>query len=171
MSSTRNTLLASLFTALLIVGSYIRIPVPPIPFTLQTLFLILGSLMIRKWMFLSIFAYFLLGLLGVPVFAQGGGGIAYFLGPTGGFLIGFFPATICIVSFSGLHFQYIRNFLVSLIAIVLLYVSGVLWLLLLQPKMNTLLPWFLLLLPPGDIIKTIIAVLLFYKIGPLIYKR
>jgi len=41
----------------------------------------------------------LLGILGFPVFSQGGG-IAYLAGPTGGYLIGYLPAALLAGAFS-----------------------------------------------------------------------
>ena len=38
--------MSALFAALIIVGAYIKIPVPPVPFTLQTLFVVLSGLVL-----------------------------------------------------------------------------------------------------------------------------
>jgi len=79
----------ALFAALTSVGSYLRIPVPPVPFTLQTLFVylsadILGSRRGSQ----SQLIFLVLGLMGVPVFALGGG-LGYVLQPTFGYLLAF----------------------------------------------------------------------------------
>ncbi|SHG87200.1 biotin transporter BioY [Ornithinibacillus halophilus] len=61
-----------------------------VPLSLQTFFAILAGLMLgRKLGSLSIFVYLMVGLLGVPVFAQMRAGIWEFISPTGGFLISF----------------------------------------------------------------------------------
>lgn len=87
----RNLLYAAMFTALTAVGAFIRIPIPPypVPMTLQTLFLYLAGLLLpRREAFLSQAAYVLLGLIGVPIFVNGGG-IGYILDPTFGYLVAF----------------------------------------------------------------------------------
>ena len=62
---TRELVLCDLFTALTAVGAFIKIPVPVVPFTLQ-----------------------LLGLLGLPIFTEGGG-FWYLLKPSFGYILGF----------------------------------------------------------------------------------
>ncbi len=79
----------AIFTALIAVGAFIKIPVPVCPFTLQTLFVALAGLMLgRKYGTISAIVYMALGLAGVPVFTQGGG-IYYIFKPTFGYIIGF----------------------------------------------------------------------------------
>lgn len=73
----------------------ITIPVQPFPmhFTLQWFFALLAGLLLTpKLAFTSVFTYLLIGLLGVPVFAAGGGP-AYLIRPTFGFLLGFAAAS------------------------------------------------------------------------------
>lgn len=89
-TTLRNITLCGIFTALIIVGAYITIPIPFLPITLQTLFTALaGMLLGRRWGSISVMVYILLGLVGLPVFARGGGGFGYILAPSFGFLIGF----------------------------------------------------------------------------------
>ncbi len=84
-----KTVLCSLFIALIAAGAFIKIPIPYVPFTLQFLFTMLAGLLLGgKLGFISVCAYILLGLLGLPVFAQGGG-IWYVLQPSFGYIIGF----------------------------------------------------------------------------------
>ena len=84
----KQLLLISLFSALIIVGAYLRIPLPPVPITLQTLFVLLaGVLLGTKAAISSTAIYLLLGAIGLPVFSSGGG-LALLLGPTGGYLFG-----------------------------------------------------------------------------------
>lgn len=87
--NTRQIVFCGLFTALAAVGAFIKIPLPPIPFTMQTLFVVLSGLLLGSRLgALSIAVYVALGLIGVPVFTQGGG-LGYLLKPTFGYLIGF----------------------------------------------------------------------------------
>lgn len=60
-----------LFTALIAAGAFIKIPVPVVPFTLQYLFTMLAGLFLgsRRGM-ISVVAYMLLGLAGLPIFRK-----------------------------------------------------------------------------------------------------
>jgi len=88
--STRGMIYASLFGALTAIGALVSIPLQPVPVTLQTLFLYLaGSLLGGSLGALSQLIYLVLGVIGLPVFSGGKAGLGVFLGPTGGYLIGF----------------------------------------------------------------------------------
>ena len=85
----RDMVLCALFAALIAVGAFIKVPVPFVPFTLQTFFVSLAGLLLgARYGALSALVYMLLGLCGLPVFTEGGG-IAYLLKPTFGYIIGF----------------------------------------------------------------------------------
>ena len=80
-AKTKNLILCGLFTSLIVVGAFIRIPIPVVPFTLQLLFTMLAGLLLGgKWGAASVCIYIVLGLMGLPVFAEGGG-LAYVLKP------------------------------------------------------------------------------------------
>lgn len=88
----RALVLTALFAALTAVGAFIRIPTLWSAFTLQVLFVFLaGALLGPKYGALSQAVYVLLGLMGLPVFVSGGGP-AYVLQPTCGFLLSYIPA-------------------------------------------------------------------------------
>ena len=96
-TSLRGMVYASLFGALTAVGAYIIIPLPPVPITLQTLFLgLAGTLLGGRLGALSQVIYLLLGIIGLPVFAGGKAGLGVLFGPTGGYLIGFVAAAFVI---------------------------------------------------------------------------
>ena len=85
----RELILFSLFTALIAVGAFIRVPVPVCPFTLQLLFTTLaGALLGGKKGAAAVAVYICIGLSGVPVFTEGGGP-GYIFQPTFGYLLGF----------------------------------------------------------------------------------
>ena len=84
---------ASLVAALTAVGAYIHIPLGPVPIVLQNLFVLLAGLLLgSRWGAISIATYLLVGAIGLPVFSGAKGGIAHFMGPTGGYLVGFLIA-------------------------------------------------------------------------------
>ena len=88
-SKLRNHILCAIFTALIAIGAFIRIPVPVVPFTLQFLFTTLAGVLLGSRLgAISVVLYIALGLLGVPVFAEGGGP-GYILKPSFGYLPGF----------------------------------------------------------------------------------
>ena len=71
---TKNTLkindivICGLFVALIAIGAFIKVPVPFVPFTLQTLFTTLAGLFLGgKKGFLCVFVYMILGLIGLPI--------------------------------------------------------------------------------------------------------
>lgn len=89
MSKTKTLIYCSLFTALIAAGAFIKIPVPVVPFTLQYLFTMLAGLLLgSKRGTISVVAYMLLGLAGLPIFSEGGG-LWYVFKPSFGYIIGF----------------------------------------------------------------------------------
>ena len=93
MSKTKQLVFCSLFTALIAVGAFIKIPVPVVPFTLQYLFTMLAGLILGPRLgTISVTAYMLLGLAGLPIFTEGGG-LWYLLKPSFGYIIGFVIGT------------------------------------------------------------------------------
>ena len=82
--------LALVFAGLTALGARIVIPIEPVPITMQTLFVLLAGASIGAgWGSLSQCFYVLLGVAGLPVFAQGAVGPAVLSGPTGGYVISF----------------------------------------------------------------------------------
>jgi biotin transport system substrate-specific component len=79
-----------LFAVATAAGSRLEIPHVPVPFTLQTLAVLLAGAFLgaRNGAF-SQAAYLLAGVAGLPVFAGGSWGAALLLGPTGGYLLAF----------------------------------------------------------------------------------
>ncbi len=91
-----------LFAGLTFVGTHIRIPLYPVPITLQTLFVLLaGALLGKRLGSLSQSVYLGLGAMGVPLFAGSLAGLGVLAGPTGGYLIGFAVAPLFVGSLIG----------------------------------------------------------------------
>ncbi|MDD9139548.1 MAG: biotin transporter BioY [Candidatus Cardinium sp.] len=79
--------------ALLVIGTQISLPLRPVPITMQSLaVLFIGIFYSRCHAYSAVIVYLLMGMMGIPVFANFGSGISYVMGPTGGFLIGFLVA-------------------------------------------------------------------------------
>ena len=92
----RTVVLAVLGSALLWASAKVQIPFYPVPMTMQTyMVLVLGAAYGWRLGGATVLLYLAQGAMGLPVFA-GGGGLAYFGGPTGGYLAGFFVAAVTI---------------------------------------------------------------------------
>ncbi len=86
--AVKRLLRISYFMMLAVIGALVRIPFKPVPFTLQAVFAVLAGLTIGGTDgAYSQLAYAVFGILGVPVFTAGGG-YAYVLEPTFGYVIG-----------------------------------------------------------------------------------
>lgn len=153
----KKTVIVSLFSALIAAGAFIKIPLPPVPITLQTLFvLICGLLLPLKLSLSSLLVYLFLGIVGLPVFTSGGG-IAAFTGPTGGYMVGMIPAVVALSFFrkSGKVWSYAAG---CFVATLLIYIPGLLWL-----KHSLNLDWVKTILSgfvpfiAGDVIKIAVA--------------
>ncbi|MGD0639255.1 MAG: biotin transporter BioY [Roseiarcus sp.] len=116
--------------AILTASAKFQVPFWPAPMTMQTLaVLMLGAAYGARLGSGTVIAYLALGAAGAPVFAAGGGA-AYFVGPTGGYLVGFALAAFVVGS---LIAQRPRASLVGAFAVVLagdaiIFGCGVGWL-------------------------------------------
>ncbi len=78
------------FAVLTAIGAHVEIATRPVPYTLQTFFVILaGALLGSRRGSVSMLLYLGAGALGLPVFASGEIGVAKLIGPTGGYLLAF----------------------------------------------------------------------------------
>ena len=124
-------LISILGSILLAISAKIKIPFYPVPMTMQTfVVLFLGISFGYKVGVTTIILYLLEGIVGLPVFSNSpekGIGIAYFVGPTMGYLIGFIFA-----SFLAGYFKYSSNYLINFLKILIstsiIYIFGILWL-------------------------------------------
>ena len=90
--STRDISQMAMFVALMVVCSWINIPLPGVPITMQVFGVFLALCVLggqRGTVCVAI--YILLGAVGAPVFSGFRGGIGVLLGTTGGYIVGFLP--------------------------------------------------------------------------------
>ena len=96
--AVRGAILVLLAAGLLTVSAKVQVPFWPVPMTMQTMVvLMIAAAMGWRLGTAAVIAYLLEGALGLPVFAgtpERGLGLAYMMGPTGGFLFGFLAATV-----------------------------------------------------------------------------
>ena len=175
-SRTRNIVLISLTVALTTAGAYLRVPVGPVPISLQTLFVLLAGALLGPWLGAAAMAcYIILGLIGLPLFT-GGGGPQYILSPTFGFLLSF-PVSAMVVGLilnpphNGGSRSTGRKLLAITVGTGIVYLVGVPWLglnlLLVQGKklgFQALLMMGMVPFLPGDILKIFLAS---WLIGPV----
>lgn len=88
-TKTTDMVLCAMFAALIAVGAFIKIPIPYVPFTMQLFFTTLAGLLLGpKWGAASSLVYMITGLIGIPIFTEGGG-LGYIFKPSFGYIIGF----------------------------------------------------------------------------------
>ena len=120
----------ALFAAVIAVSAFIRIPVGPVPLTLQsTAVLVTGYCLGPFQGAAAAVIYTIIGLTGVPVFASGGGP-AYVFNPTFGYILGF---TVC-AWLTGFLAQFnkrssvIMAYFIMAVSLIGIYLPGVIWL-------------------------------------------
>lgn len=132
LSSWQRKLCATTGAALLLgLAANISIPTYPVPFTLQSLaVLLIGAFLGRKLGALTILQYLFLGAMGLPLFANGSGGIMALASPSSGYLYGYIFSAY-LAGFAA-EKGYDRHFILGLIAFAcahqLLFVFGVVYL-------------------------------------------
>ena len=120
-----------LSSVLLAISAKLKIPFYPVPMTMQTfVVLLIGACFGWKLGGAIITFYLLEGIVGLPVFSgtpEKGSGIAYFVGPTMGYLLGFvIAAMFCgVLKFNK---NIIFNFFKLVLSVSIIYFLGVLWL-------------------------------------------
>jgi len=161
---------ASVFGAVTAAGAYLMIPVPPVPITLQTFFLYLAAALLGGRLgALSQVVYLLIGIIGLPVFAAGKGGMGVFLGPTGGYLIGFVAGAYVVGRLAELRKEpgpvWLGFAMVGGTAVI--YLLGVMQLILIAKfSVNQAITVGVLPFLIGDALKIGVAVLIIVKIRP-----
>ncbi|MCD4704116.1 MAG: biotin transporter BioY [Methanosarcinaceae archaeon] len=161
VSPVRKMVYASLFAAMTAVGAFMVIPLGPIPFTLQVLFVFMaGSMLKARWGMISMIIYVLLGVIGLPVFSGGASGFGVLIGPTGGYLFGFIVAAGLI----GYFFEHnppshiMVNIIYMLAGLIVIYVMGVVQLAFIaRLDLTTAIALGAVPFLPADVIKAIVA--------------
>lgn len=174
---TKNLILCALFAALTAAGAFIRIPIPVVPFTLQFLFTMLAGLLLggRKG-FAAVGIYIVMGVIGFPIFAEGGGP-AYILKPSFGYLLGFAAAAYVTGKIANKTVRpgYGRLLFANFTGLGIVYLFGMVYYYILSNfYLNSpigLWPLFLycfILAVPGDIVLCIVGAALGKRLIPII---
>lgn len=130
LTMIKNAVLILSFSLLTGVSARAELRIGLVPITLQTFVVLLsGALLGSKKGALSQIVYMFGGLSGIPWFSMGGG-VAYILSPTFGYVIGFVLAayTVGWLFEKGWNRNLIKISLAMLVGNLIIYIPGLLWL-------------------------------------------
>lgn len=178
-SKTRDMILIALFAALTAIGGFLKIPTPVVPFTLQVLFSAYAGIFLGSTKgLLSQLLYVLIGLVGIPIFTEGGG-FSYVFKPTFGYLLGFILCAYVIgkITEGTKEVKFTRYFIASLAGLAIVYVVGVPYLYFMVNKVAEAPITFLAAIKMGlipfitqDIVKCVIVAITAIKVVPILRK-
>ena len=143
----------------------------PIPISLGSFGVIMVALLYgRKLGTVTVLSYVVAGSLGAPIFAGFKAGSLF--SPTGGYIIGYIVAAVILgyLSDKGIAKSYVKTFLSLLLVSVIIFILGALVLMLFVPIKNVFMAGVLPFIP-GDMIKAIVATLLFPRLWKFIKKN
>ena len=169
-SQTADMTHIALFAVLLAVCGRISVPVPPIPFTLQTFGVFAAMLFLggRRSLY-AVAVYLLLGAVGLPVFSGFRGGVGVLLEATGGYLLGFLLCPLVYRLTTARSSRASAQLLGCLLGLLACYGFGTLWYLLLygggQAGLLPILSACVLPFLFPDLIKLALAFLLHRRLG------
>lgn len=127
MRDLKSLCRCALFAAIICICSVVTIPISPVPVNLALFGVMLSSLLLPlRWSVSAVAVYIALGLAGLPVFAGMQGGLGVLAGPTGGFLIGYFPCAT-LISLVSKRKSLIRNAAALAAGCILCYACGTVW--------------------------------------------
>ncbi|MEO1226793.1 MAG: biotin transporter BioY [Pseudomonadota bacterium] len=133
-AALRNIMLAVVGSLALWLSAKIQVPFYPVPMTMQT-FVVLVIGMAFGWRLggATILLYLAEGAVGLPVFAgtpERGIGLAYMMGPTGGYLVGFFFSALVVgwLAERGWDRRVIPTLAAMVAGTAIIFALGVLWL-------------------------------------------
>lgn len=166
----RRVLGVAVFALLTALSAKVSVLIPgtPVPFTFQPMVVLLcGALLGARMGAASQTAYLLAGAAGLPVFAAGGG-IAYLMGPTGGYLLAY-PLAAFVVG-SLVKPQLPRILLALLAGLAVIYAGGAAWLQIVLPGRSSvalgILPFLL-----ADLVKVLLATVVVSRLLPWATRR
>jgi biotin transport system substrate-specific component len=170
----RSLVLCSLMAGLMAVGAYIYVPIGPVPIVLTSLFVLLSGLLLGPYYgAASAGLYLFIGAMGLPVFSGGRGGLAHFIGPTGGYLFGYVLSAWATGFIAGrFHRSRAGKVIAVIIGSLFIYALGVPWLKTVT-QMTWNKAWMAGMIPflPGDALKAAAAVLLFRSLRPILDRQ
>jgi biotin transport system substrate-specific component len=170
----KQVVLVALGIVALAVAAKIKVPMWPVPITMGTFaVLTIGTAYGARLGLITMLGYLLVGALGFDVFAGSSAekfGLTYMMGGTGGYLVGYLMATVLlgVLAARGWDRSVVKLALALLLANVLIYVPGLLWLGQLYGWDKPILEWGLTPFLLGDAIKLGLAALLIPAVWKLV---
>jgi len=162
----RNAILAMVGTLFLTLAAKIQVPLWPVPMTFGTMaVLMLGMAYGWRLAGATLILYMAEGALGLPVFAgtpEKGIGLAYMMGGTGGYLLGYVLAAMTVgwLAEKGWDRTVLGTALAMLAGNAVIYIPGVLWLGAVLGWDKPILDWGFTPFILGDVIKLGLAMFL-----------
>lgn len=162
----------ALCVALCCIAAYISIPLPfttAVITALTAIMCLTAFILPPKETFIVIFAWLLLGVVGLPVYVNGSSGFGRLFGPTGGFLWSFLVAYPLVSYIKGTKNDVTRFFVTGLISLPITYIGGIISMMALlditlwQALMLAVFPFI-----PGDIAKVLFASFVGTKLNKIV---
>lgn len=161
-----------LMVALLCITAYISFPIPftPILITAQTIVINLIALTLSpKASVTTVITFFLIGIIGIPVYSGGRAGISTLVGPSGGYFLGFLVSVFVVSYIRGKEISLKKYLLLTIVvATPIIYFFGALWMsyysggTFMETLTASVLPFI-----PGDIIKAVMASLVAVRLNKI----
>jgi biotin transport system substrate-specific component len=157
---------------------FVKIPFYPVPLTFQTVISVLAGLLLGwKKGAISMAVYCVMGLIGIPVFANFGGGFAYVMQPTFGYILGFIASAFVAGLISGNKKLPLWRYIVAALAAFLVnYAIGIPYFALIwqyymgKPDLGKYIVEYNLLYMPKDLALSLLAAILAWRVSPIIGK-
>lgn len=172
-SKLHSMILIAIFASITGILAQLTIPLPLVPITGQTLAIgLMATILGAKKSTYSVLLYCLMGIVGIPVFANMSSGITVLFGPTGGFIVGFIPTAFFIGYFLEKTSYTVTNaFIANIIGMFITLIFGTIWLII-SAKLSFAVGMssgFLPFIIPG-IIKAYMAALVGITVRSRLYK-
>ena len=161
-NKTKRLVISALFAALLCIGAYISVPLPipgaPHITMINFVLFIIALLFSMRESFLIVAVWMLLGIVGIPVFIGGKGGVGYLIQPWGAYTWAFIIVAIVLPIIRGKSYNRIRYTISAIIGVLIIDVIGMLYLMAMSHYdiMTGLAMGFIPFIPL-DIVKAIVA--------------
>ena len=176
--TTKQITYIALFSVLIAIGAFIKLPISIVPITLQTLFVVLAGLVLGKvYAPIAVLVYILVGLIGLPVFSTGGGP-SYIFYPSFGYLIGFVFGAYIVGRLANDTSSILRNFMICVLGMFVIYAFGMAYFIFIQYvyygkvfEASWVLYFLFLVYLPGDLLSCFVASLLYKRLPRIQIKR
>ncbi len=160
--STRRLVTCALFTALLCISAYLSVPTPlpmaPKITMINFVLFLIALLFPLKESFLIVFVWFLLGIVGIPVFIGGGAGVGYLVAPYGAYTWAFPLVAIILPLIRGSKYMRIRYTIAAIIGVLVIDLIGMFYLMyMMNYNLATGIATGFIPFIPLDLLKAIVA--------------